>query len=130
MYYSYFSKHPQLGTFLLTAGIFNCGADVLLTGSVPVNLGTRDGRDLASGVTAFVNGISIFGGIVGGMCYMLNTFISNITPAAHLFERVSKLCVLRYSLLERSCAFLKATSKAQLTSSGMFRASSMQTQWR
>ncbi|CAF2090677.1 unnamed protein product [Rotaria magnacalcarata] len=44
---------------MLLTGVLNCGADIILCSSVPIEIGEMDGRNAGSAVIGFVNGMYI-----------------------------------------------------------------------
>ncbi|XP_052780279.1 glucose-6-phosphate exchanger SLC37A2-like isoform X2 [Mya arenaria] len=53
-------------TFLFLAGAFNCGCDTILSGSIPQELGNRDGKNAAAATVGMVNGIGSVGTFLEG----------------------------------------------------------------
>lgn len=54
------------GAFLLLAGAANCGADTLLSGSIPARLGESGGRGAGAALTGLVNGAGSLGTVLEG----------------------------------------------------------------
>jgi len=51
---------------MIAVGFLNCGPDIILVSSVPSELGEMDGRNAASAVVGFVNGIGSIGTFLEG----------------------------------------------------------------
>jgi len=51
---------------MIAVGFLNCGPDIILVSSVPTELGEMDGRNAASAVIGFVNGIGSIGSFIEG----------------------------------------------------------------
>jgi OPA family glycerol-3-phosphate transporter-like MFS transporter 1/2 len=51
---------------MILIGFLNCGPDIVLCGSFPTELGEMDGRNAASAVIGFVNGIGSIGTFIEG----------------------------------------------------------------
>ncbi|XP_078597172.1 uncharacterized protein LOC144873566 isoform X3 [Branchiostoma floridae x Branchiostoma japonicum] len=51
---------------MLLTGMFNCGPDAILTGSLPTQLGDKDGRNAHAAISGFINGFGSVGTVLQG----------------------------------------------------------------
>ncbi|XP_066283811.1 uncharacterized protein [Branchiostoma lanceolatum] len=51
---------------MLLTGMFNCGPDAILTGSLPAQLGDKDGRNAHAAISGFINGFGSLGTVLQG----------------------------------------------------------------